>query len=257
MAITSIDDMIASNASYGMFTRLFITDQLTSTTAATTGSGYISAQRYRNQLTIPSMTTVARCYFTMVRMTNEDANTFLMSGLEVELGSLDMNTGTFTDANAMPSRRVMGAGTSAIQLATMMPMLVVTAAVTATTPTITITYTNQAGTGSRTATVVLPTSPALNSAFWCGPHLQSGDTGIQNISNMTKSAGTAGTIKLYGFMPISWDGNPVASTIATVDPLNDTLPVIGFEPSDIVAFYRFGGTTTSNLVAMLSAVGET
>jgi hypothetical protein len=55
------------------------------------------------------------------------------------------------------------------------------------TPTLTISYTNQAGTAGRTATLVVPTS-AMTAGQVVPIPLQSGDTGVQTIQTITLSA---------------------------------------------------------------------
>ncbi len=76
----------------------------------------------------------------------------------------------------------------------------VSAAVGAGTPTITISYTNQAGTSGRTATNILATaaSPAIGATYFIG--LQAGDTGVRSVQSLTLSATwTSGTINLVAY----------------------------------------------------------
>lgn len=73
----------------------------------------------------------------------------------------------------------------------------VSAATGAGTPTLTVGYTNQAGTAGRTATNVLATSAtsAVGAFYQIG--LQAGDTGIRSVQSLTLSATwTSGTINL-------------------------------------------------------------
>ncbi len=63
------------------------------------------------------------------------------------------------------------------------------------TPTLTLTYTNQAGTGSRTAVITATTTPNAGTLELWG--LQAGDTGIRTIEGYTASATrTSGTFHL-------------------------------------------------------------
>lgn len=76
----------------------------------------------------------------------------------------------------------------------------VSAATGAGTPTITISYTNQAGTASRTATNVQATvaSSAIGATYFIG--LQAGDTGVRSVQSLTLSATwTSGTINLVAY----------------------------------------------------------
>lgn len=67
-------------------------------------------------------------------------------------------------------------------------------ALSATATTITVTYVNQDGTGSRTATVTLPASAIASRMFPFA--LQAGDTGIRQITNIAGSAAPTGTFNL-------------------------------------------------------------
>lgn len=76
----------------------------------------------------------------------------------------------------------------------------VSAATGAGTPTITISYTNQAGTAGRTATNVIATvaSSAIGATYFIG--LQAGDTGVRSVQSLTLSATwTSGTINLVAY----------------------------------------------------------
>lgn len=67
-------------------------------------------------------------------------------------------------------------------------------ALSATATTITATYVNQAGTGSRSATVTLPASAIASRMFPFA--LQAGDTGIRQITNLAGSAAPTGTFNV-------------------------------------------------------------
>lgn len=76
----------------------------------------------------------------------------------------------------------------------------ISAATGAGTPTITVGYTNQAGTASRTATNVIATvaSSAIGATYFIG--LQAGDTGVRSVQSVTLSATwTSGTMNLVAF----------------------------------------------------------
>lgn len=66
-----------------------------------------------------------------------------------------------------------------------------------------ITYTNQAGTGSRT-TGTVATAANIVGRMWQLP-LQAGDTGVQKIDNVTGSVATAGTFNILVLRPL-WSG---------------------------------------------------
>ena len=74
------------------------------------------------------------------------------------------------------------------------------AATGAGTPTITIGYTNSAGTASRTATNIIATvaSSAIGATYFIG--LQAGDVGVRSVQSLTLSATwTSGTINLVAY----------------------------------------------------------
>jgi hypothetical protein len=70
-------------------------------------------------------------------------------------------------------------------------------------PTFTITYTNQDGTGSRTATLAAGLAPTLGRRLQIP--LQSGDTGIQKIDNVQCTVATVGTFNVLVLRPL-WTG---------------------------------------------------
>jgi len=80
----------------------------------------------------------------------------------------------------------------------------VSAAVGAGTPTITISYTNQAGTAGRTATNIPATIASLVAGGFIILGLQAGDTGVRSVQSVTLSATwTSGTIHLVAFRVLS------------------------------------------------------
>jgi hypothetical protein len=72
-----------------------------------------------------------------------------------------------------------------------------------------ITYTNQAGTGSRTGNLVIPStsSSSVNNVYFFG--LQSGDTGVRSVQSLTLTntliSGTIGlaAVRVIALMPVS------------------------------------------------------
>lgn len=78
--------------------------------------------------------------------------------------------------------------------------LEVSAAAGAAAPTITVSYTNQAGTAGRTGTNILATanSPAIGATYFIG--LQAGDTGVRSVQSLTLSVSwVSGTINLVAY----------------------------------------------------------
>lgn len=254
--LDSVDSLIAQAQSTGVMNRLLTSSVTASTTAATANSGLQSCQRYPINFTVPTLGSgVTSMLVTRLDMTAvANATQALVGGIEVEMGSLAVSSNTFTAGSAMPTKTIEG---SSITTAAEWMFLVATVALTATTPVITITYVNQDGTGSRTATLTLPTSPAINTAFLVHPHLQSGDTGIRSVTNMSKSAGTAGTLKLYGLLPLGTSvggGNKAAKTFQQ----EFSKPTVNYPvaAAEKIGFYRIGQTAANDMYAVLCAIGD-
>jgi hypothetical protein len=123
----------------------------------------------------------------------------------------------------------------------------VSAACGAAAPAPTLTYTNQAGTGSRTASLSFPTanSPAAGSFFPFG--LQAGDTGIRSIQSLTLGTSwVSGTINLVAYRVIAaleltgaFVPNAIDAVTSGFQRLhNGSVPFLIFIPST---------TTTSNI----------
>lgn len=252
--VPSIDSWISQNATYGGFTRQLNDQGSTNTkTAATANCGSQSGLRFPRPLTLPSSFGAGVTGFIPTSIQSwASASTMTGAFLEVTLGSINLATGTFTGGSAMPSRRIVGTSTS-IQLASLFPVMVCTSVVTATNPVITTTYVNQDGTGSRSAAMTIPTSTVAETAFLMYPHLQSGDSGIQSVSNITKSTGTAGIYTVYGLYPLQ-----LFAAQGIVPGLwSQPFPKIVLQPSDVIAFYGWGSSAASGTItAMISGVAE-
>jgi len=89
---------------------------------------------------------------------------------------------------------------------------------------ITITYTNEIGTTGRTVTYAMTTGAGgdKNGHVVTVP-LQSGDTGIRDITNVTTSASGTATFSLYGKTDIFYDSADSSGVVYT-----DTLPLEAF-----------------------------
>lgn len=256
-ASPTINAAIASSATNGMMQRMYYIRMSSSITAATAASGAVSVMRGTQRPQMPSNGSgVSGFIATNAWGFNNLVNTGLIYGLEYELGSLAVSGNTFTDGVAMPTKTVRNAS---ITTAASLIFAVATVAVTATTPVLTITYTNQDGNTGQTATLTLPTSPVINTGFYVTPHLASGDTGIRDVTNMSISTGTAGTIKVYGVLPLMMSTGSSANVgIANVlSPFNSTIVPYLIEPNEYIGFYRFGSTGTGEIFAGFNLVPET
>ncbi len=93
------------------------------------------------------------------------------------------------------------------------------------TPTLSMTYTNSAGTGSRTATNVIATVASTAASTFYPLGLAAGDVGVQSIQDFTLSATwTSGTIHLVAYRVIAAIEIPTAASSASIDALTSGFP---------------------------------
>ena len=122
--------------------------------------------------------------------------------------------------------------------------LEVSAATGAGTPTITISYTNQAGTAGRSATNIIATvaTSAIGATYFIG--LQAGDTGVRSVQSLTLSATwTSGTINLVAYRTLASLDLSAAFVSNSIDFLtgggpriyNGTVPWLVFIPNTTTA----------------------
>lgn len=122
--------------------------------------------------------------------------------------------------------------------------LEISAATGAGTPTITISYTNQAGTAARTATNIQATvaSSAIGATYFIG--LQAGDTGVRSVQSLTLSATwTSGTMNLVAYRLLAALELGVAQVPSAIDLVtagmprlyNGTVPWLVFVPNTTTA----------------------
>lgn len=114
----------------------------------------------------------------------------------------------------------------------------VSATMGAATPTLTLTYTNSAGTTDRSAgTLFSTTSGAVPGAFYPFA-LMSDDVGVQSVQGITQSASwVSGTYNLVAYRPIITVDLQEASTAAAVDILTGGLPRI-YDNSVLYMMYQ-------------------
>jgi hypothetical protein len=125
--------------------------------------------------------------------------------------------------------------------------LEISASAGAAAPTITVSYTNQAGTGSRTATNSFATanSPAAGSFFPIG--LQAGDTGVRSVQSLTLSVSwVSGTMNLVAYRVLAALELTGVFTPNAIDALTSGFPRL-YDGS--VPFFIFipSTTTSSNI----------
>ena len=248
----SVDNILSSAKNLGVFRR-FWSNNVGTCSAATTSCGSQSIKRLPGPITLPSSfgPGVNGIYFTRVEMAT-DRQTYTLAALEYNMGSLAVSTNTFTDGVSMPVKNVLG---NSIQTAAEMTVVVATTALTATTPVLTITYTDQDGNTGNTATLTLPTNVSVNSGFLVHPHLANGDTGIRDITNVSISTGSAGVLGIFGLLILNTQSNGITFCPNRFGPTNQPyIPWIG-EASERVAVYQ-GNTVNSQVSMVLTGVAN-
>jgi len=248
----SLADMMAQQNSYGNWDMLYTGRISATTTAANTTSGFVSCRKFRETFTIPTMTSpVTGAYCTYCAFGSYSSGTIRFAA-ETLLGTLTVSGSSFSAGSTMPTRKV--AGGSSVATKAYEVMAVVTTAFTATTPTITISYTNEAGTSGRTATLTLPSNPAIDTAFRVIPHLQSGDYGITSIQDIDTSTGSGGVMKIYGLLNIYAGGNTATNHIGIIAAGADEIYEV--QGGDVIGCYQYGLTGTDRVIGHLTFCPE-
>lgn len=258
--LDSFDNLISAATSQGVYTRFF-SGTAAAVTAATSANpaGYITGRRYANNITLPNAfgTGVQAAYLTAFSGTTFAAGGIVIVAIEYVLGTLTVSGNSFAAGVSMPTKilRISGSNQS-VQTATLLPIVVATAALTATTPTLTVTYTNQSGTGLKTATLSMPTNVAINTGYNLIPTLATGDTGVQAVTNMSISAGTVGTLKVYGLLPLGMFVSGGSVNTTTIGPLTTPEPIYPIAAGESLGFYEFGTSVASQISCLISLVAD-
>lgn len=101
--------------------------------------------------------------------------------------------------------------------------------------------------------MTLPTNPVTNSAYMMGPHLQSTDMGVTDVSNMSKSAGTAGTLKCVGLLPVGIQVTSGTGSAGSMHAMQASpYPAYPIAESDVISFWKIGSNTATYLASMFS-----
>lgn len=250
--LNSLDTIIASAQTSGIYVRT-LTSITAAITAATSTSGYITHCRAPDVLTVPSLGTgLTGMYITNFNYTSQlKVGAYLMN--EFSLGTLTVSGNVFADGSVMPTKTIRK---TSITTASQMAFAVVTTTLVATTPVLTITYTDQNGNTGNTATMTLPTNAAANSAYAIHPHLATGDTGIQDITNISISTGTAGVINIFGCLILARTGEAATAHNNSLPPLAISEEVWLCETGESLAVYTKDLTSACMHVAVIHGVAE-
>lgn len=162
-----------------------------------TGAGVVPTDATAGFPVINAFGGGATGYIAAIDFGNTIACRMRMSDMLFKAGAYAFNANTALAAQPSYSGRLPGTDYK--------DTLLYVEAVTAFTgnPTFTITYTNQDGVGSRTATLAAGLAPTLGRRL--PVPLQSGDTGIQKIDNVQCTVATAGTFNVLVLRPL-WTG---------------------------------------------------
>jgi hypothetical protein len=126
--------------------------------------------------------------------------------------------------------------------------LEISAATGAGTPTVTVSYTNQAGTGSRTGTNTIATVASSAAGSFYPISLQAGDTGVRSVQSLTLSATwTSGTMNLVAYRPIAHLELPGGLIPNALDALTGGMPRL-YDGSVPWLIFVPNTTTTSNII---------
>jgi len=166
----------------------------------------------------------------------------LAAFIEYDLGTLTVSGNSFSAGVSAPTKTPAG-GSSGVCVFNAVAVFIATT-LTATTPVLTITYTDQAGNTGNTATLTLPTNSTINSAFLVYPHLAAGDTGIRAITGVSISTGSAGSIKIMGLLELA--SIPCGSIGPGLNDIRNTVhPIYPVSASETIAFYTYNTISSS------------
>jgi len=248
----SVDDQLSYASTYTPFARKFNLN-FPGSTAAAAASGYITTARACETLVVPSMNAALSGAYMFTFWANGYTQlSNIHPCLEVDLGTLTVVGNSFSGSASMPSRVFFGAGTDAITIAS--SFVVITCETTSAGhsggATLTTTYTNQAGTGGRTATITMPAAAITNSTvFNLTPYFQGTDTGVRTVTNMSVTSGTAGVFKCKGLIPLSGTYSGAGTGHSSTPPIfsmPNRIPKL--QTGDVIGFYRTGETANRDIL---------
>lgn len=251
-SLNSTDNLIASAVNKGALSRI-IALRNAAGSASTLTSGGSSTYRNPSSFIVPSVGAgLTGMYLTACNMDSGGRNG-LMAALEYVLGSLTVSGNTFSSGVSMPTKTILG---NSVQTASVAPYLVVASNLSSVNPTVTITYTNQDGVTGRTAVLTLTTNVIAGSAFSLIPHLQSGDTGVQAVTNISISVGTAGVLRVYGLLKLGMGSSAASGMGRMIQPLTMPSGMFLCEPGESIGFYRSGDVAAGDIYVWIAGVAE-
>ena len=203
MALTTFNGMLSrAAAGYGMSQPAW-SEQTATTTNGIFNGPVLSMQKGPESKAMPSplptgVTAYIPTRYCMLSFNSGDCS--LLIAKLVDLGSLDISGPTFTDGSSMPT--ITECGVSRVTSSAVIAE--VTTAFSATPGSYTITYVDQDGNAAETTSSVALTGSALVGS--CSPvALNTGDTGVRDITAATRTGGTTptGVMKFWGVIPLT------------------------------------------------------
>lgn len=123
----------------------------------------------------------------------------------------------------------------------------VSAAAGAATPTLTMSYTNEAGTAGRTGTNSVPVNSGSPAGSFFPMGLQAGDRGVRSVQSFTLSTSLlSGTIHLVAYRPVAALELPASGVGNAVDALTGGMPEL-FDDSCLWPVFIPSGASSSNV----------
>lgn len=259
MAITTLDGLLAgmtpavafykttgtmkaANVNHSLF---YAAGSPGAATASADGLGGAHLTSYAGQLTIPASAGGESIYLARMEAlhTSSVGAVTLMDRLWHNSGFTVTSTSAQTINSGTLSARDRNGATAGDGV---MLAMEVTATLGAGTPTLTVTYTNSAGTGSRTGTIgpILTTSPL---GTFYPMTLQAGDLGVRSVQSIQSSATmTSGSVSFVLYREIA--SLPLASSALAVDRDAVALGLPIVYDSSVPFLVAFATATTSTVV---------
>lgn len=257
-SVASFDDMVNRISGNYFVNQPVFGEVTTATTLNIFGTASGAGQRVGNTTALPALPAGVSGYIPLVvDLGTSVAGISTLLCKAVDLGSFDIgaaNTGVFTDGSAMPTATIMNTASTSYASALLVE---VTTALAGTQTAVTITYTNQDGTGGQTTPTATPTTgAAVRSVSFVT--LGGTDWGVRDITAVSRvsSSGPTGVLRFWGVIPISFLSNPVASSPVVDNLLTSGINLVRLGGSDVLRTFVFGDTTAKNVIGNVYILGD-
>lgn len=254
-AITTVDALIARQSNE-YEKRLNLDEHFaTARVSTTTSASSLGMHRFGYIEAVPgSLETGVTSYIPLEISVNSTLAPPILIAEMFNMGNINLATNTFTDGVAMPTRTQGGVSNQ-----TFSPVIMEftnAAGGNATPGNLTITYTNQAGTGSKSSgSMALGASAPQGSGSLMV--LASGDTGVQDITAAAQSGGTTptGTITFWGFLPLDIV-YPYVTSVGSVSALLSQAIIARLGTSTQLAAWGISNASAGRCFGWVNCVGD-